>query len=98
MSLFLRDEEAKVLVNVVRNHLWVCLLILWRRMFEGRDDDASIACGDWRFKILEPVLMKEGIIALIPELFAFHKVGEFSAEDSVLHVSVRLYYNWHDHY
>lgn len=67
-------------------------------MLERRHDDASIACRDWCFEILEPVLVEEGVVAFIPKLFAFHKVGEFSAEDSVLHVSVRLYYNWQDHY
>lgn len=66
-------------------------------MFEGWDDDASITSGDGCFEIFESILVEEGVIAFIPELFTFDKIGEFSTEYSVFHVSVRLYYNWQDH-
>ena len=68
MSLLLIDQETEILFDVFWNHLWVRLVLFRRRVLVMGYDDAFVAGRDWRLEILQFVLVKERVVALVSEM------------------------------
>ncbi len=71
MDLLLGYEEVEVVSDVFRNHLGVWEVLLRRGVSQGWDHDAAVAGGDRCLEVLEAVVVKEGVVALVAERVSF---------------------------